>query len=164
MTADSFIGPHRGGGAGKHEVAFQEMAEAAAGQSERHCSERHRINSGQMPDLSAPRDATDFYFIEDPGRILPSRGSSSSSRNASPPLRLDPMCDIQVLCPMNRGALGARSLNIELQRALNPRGEPKVEKFGMAFAIGYAVMQTMTKRSMMATSATSKPSISNSAR
>jgi ATP-dependent RecD-like DNA helicase SH3 domain len=51
------------------------------------------------------------------------------------------MRDIQVLCPMNRGGLGARSLNIELQRALNPRGDPKVEKFGTTFAIGDKVMQ-----------------------
>jgi hypothetical protein len=28
---------------------------------------------------------------------------------------LDPIRDIQVLCPMNRGGVGARSLNIELQ-------------------------------------------------
>ncbi|MGC2221533.1 MAG: ATP-binding domain-containing protein [Methylocella sp.] len=35
----------------------------------------------------------------------------------------------------------SRSLNIELQRALNPRGEPKVEKFGTTFAIGDKVMQ-----------------------
>ena len=35
---------------------------------------------------------------------------------------LDPMRDIQVLCPMNRGGGGARSLNIELQAALNPAG------------------------------------------
>jgi len=42
---------------------------------------------------------------------------------------------------MNRGGLGARSLNIELQRALNPRGDPKVEKFGTSFAIGDKVMQ-----------------------
>ena len=27
---------------------------------------------------------------------------------------LDPIRDIQVLCPMNRGGAGARSLNIEL--------------------------------------------------
>jgi len=53
----------------------------------------------------------------------------------------DPVRDIQVLCPMNRGGLGARSLNIELQRALNPRGEPRVEKFGTAYAIGDKVMQ-----------------------
>ena len=35
---------------------------------------------------------------------------------------LDPIRDIQVLCPMNRGGVGARSLNIELQAALNPAG------------------------------------------
>ena len=42
---------------------------------------------------------------------------------------LDPVRDIQVLCPMNRGGAGARSLNIELQAALNPAGERKVERF-----------------------------------
>jgi exodeoxyribonuclease V alpha subunit len=35
----------------------------------------------------------------------------------------DPVRDIQVLCPMNRGGIGARSLNIDLQAALNPAGE-----------------------------------------
>jgi exodeoxyribonuclease V alpha subunit len=33
---------------------------------------------------------------------------------------LDPIKDVQVLCPMNRGVLGARNLNQELQRVLNP--------------------------------------------
>ena len=54
---------------------------------------------------------------------------------------LDPMRDIQVLCPMNRGGVGARSLNIELQAALNPAGERKVERFGWTFAPGDKVMQ-----------------------
>ena len=49
--------------------------------------------------------------------------------------------DIQVLCPMNRGGVGARSLNIELQAALNPVGELKVERFGWTFAPGDKVMQ-----------------------
>ncbi len=31
---------------------------------------------------------------------------------------------------MNRGGLGARSLNIELQNALNPPGEVRIERFG----------------------------------
>lgn len=31
----------------------------------------------------------------------------------------DPIRDVQVLCPMNRGGVGARSLNIELQVALS---------------------------------------------
>jgi exodeoxyribonuclease V alpha subunit len=54
---------------------------------------------------------------------------------------LDPIRDIQVLCPMNRGGVGARSLDIELQAALNPAGERKVERFGWTFAPGDQVMQ-----------------------
>ena len=41
---------------------------------------------------------------------------------------LDPIRDVQVLCPMNRGSLGVRELNAALQRVLNPvrPGEPSV--------------------------------------
>jgi exodeoxyribonuclease V alpha subunit len=54
---------------------------------------------------------------------------------------LDPTRDIQVLCPMNRGAAGARTLNLALQAALNPHGAPRLERFGSAFAPGDKVMQ-----------------------
>ena len=54
---------------------------------------------------------------------------------------LDPERDIQVLCPMARGGVGARSLNIDLQAALNGEAAPKVEKFGWSFAPGDKVMQ-----------------------
>ena len=54
---------------------------------------------------------------------------------------LDPIRDIQVLCPMNRGGVGARSLNIELQKVLNPPGEVRVERFGWTYAPGDKVMQ-----------------------
>ena len=39
------------------------------------------------------------------------------------------------------GGAGARSLNIELQAALNPAGERRVERFGWTFARGDKVMQ-----------------------
>ena len=42
---------------------------------------------------------------------------------------------------MNRGGVGARSLNIELQAAMNPAGDRKVERFGWTFAPGDKVMQ-----------------------
>ena len=42
---------------------------------------------------------------------------------------------------MNRGGAGARSLNIELQAALNPAGDRKVERFGWTFAPADKVMQ-----------------------
>jgi exodeoxyribonuclease V alpha subunit len=42
---------------------------------------------------------------------------------------------------MNRGGVGARSLNIELQAVLNPAGDRKVERFGWTFTPGDKVMQ-----------------------
>jgi exodeoxyribonuclease V alpha subunit len=54
---------------------------------------------------------------------------------------LDPIRDIQVLCPMNRGGVGARSLNVMLQTALNPAGDRRVERFGWVFAPKDKVMQ-----------------------
>jgi exodeoxyribonuclease V alpha subunit len=54
---------------------------------------------------------------------------------------LDAIRDIQVLCPMNRGGLGARSLNIELQKVLNPPGEIRIERFGWTFCPGDKVIQ-----------------------
>jgi exodeoxyribonuclease V alpha subunit len=42
---------------------------------------------------------------------------------------------------MNRGGVGARSLNIELQAALYPAGERKVERFGWTYSPGDKVMQ-----------------------
>jgi exodeoxyribonuclease V alpha subunit len=42
---------------------------------------------------------------------------------------------------MNRGGLGARSLNIELQGALNPPGDIRIERFGWTFCPGDKVMQ-----------------------
>jgi exodeoxyribonuclease V alpha subunit len=102
----------------------------------------HRINQGSIPDLSAPGTDSDFYFVaaDDPeaavGRIIELVKTRIPKR-----FSLDPIRDIQVLCPMNRGGVGARSLNIELQAALNPAGDRKVERFGWTFAPGDKVMQ-----------------------
>ncbi len=102
----------------------------------------HRVNQGRMPELNRPEEASDFYFVpaDDPetavGRILEMVKTRIPRR-----FGLDPIRDIQVLCPMNRGGVGARSLNIELQAALNPAGDRKVERFGWTFSPGDKVMQ-----------------------
>src|SRR5271167_1402930 len=102
----------------------------------------HRINQGSIPDLSPPDNESDFYFVQadDPetavGRIIELVKTRIPKR-----FGLNPLQDIQVLCPMNRGGVGARSLNIELQAALNPAGDNKVERFGWTFAPGDKVMQ-----------------------
>ena len=54
----------------------------------------------------------------------------------------DPVRDVQVLTPMNRGVLGARNLNHELQRVLNPNPPQQIERFGWRFAPGDRVMET----------------------
>ena len=101
----------------------------------------HRINQGLMPDL-ATVDGGDFYFVdavdaEDGVRKLPAIVQDRIPKRFG----LDPIRDIQVLCPMNRGGLGARSLNIELQNALNSPGEIRIERFGWTFCPGDKVMQ-----------------------
>jgi exodeoxyribonuclease V alpha subunit len=102
----------------------------------------HRINQGLMPDLSPPGTDSDFYFVpvDDPA-IAVSRIVELAKTRIPKRFGLDPIRDIQVLCPMNRGGVGARSLNIELQAALNPAGDRKVERFGWTFAPGDKVMQ-----------------------
>jgi exodeoxyribonuclease V alpha subunit len=102
----------------------------------------HRINQGLTPDLSPPGIDTDFYFVqaEDP-EIAVQRIVELVKIRIPKRFGFDPIRDIQVLCPMNRSGVGARSLNIELQAALNPAGEQKVERFGWIFAPGDKVMQ-----------------------
>src|SRR5712675_3549915 len=101
----------------------------------------HRINQGLMPDL-APVESGDFYFVDaaDPEEGV--RKMLAIVRERIPKrFGFDPIRDIQVLCPMNRGGLGARSLNIELQKELNPPGEIRIERFGWTFCPGDKVMQ-----------------------
>jgi exodeoxyribonuclease V alpha subunit len=54
---------------------------------------------------------------------------------------LDPIAQVQVLCPMARGGCGSRSLNIELQNLLNPDPTELVERFDWRFAPADKVMQ-----------------------
>lgn len=102
----------------------------------------HRINQGKIPDLTKPDGESDFYFVpaEDPDQAV-TRILEMVKTRIPKRFGLDPIRDIQVLCPMNRGGVGARSLNIELQAALNPSGDNKVERFGSTFAPGDKVMQ-----------------------
>ena len=102
----------------------------------------HRINQGLIPDLSPPAEDSDFYFVQaDDPDIAVSRIIELVTTRIPKRFGLSPIRDIQVLCPMNRGGVGAGSLNIELQAALNLAGDRKVERFGWTFAAGDKVMQ-----------------------
>ncbi len=102
----------------------------------------HRINAGRMPEWPKAGEDSDFYFVE---AATPEAGVAKLIEMVRDriPRRFgaDPVRDVQILCPMNRGGLGARSLNIELQKVLNPPGESRVERFGWTFGPGDKVMQ-----------------------
>jgi exodeoxyribonuclease V alpha subunit len=103
----------------------------------------HRINQGQMPEPPSAGQDSDFYVVEisDPEEGVAKLIEVVTNRI---PRRfgLDPLKDVQVLCPMNRGVLGARNLNHELQRVLNPNPPASVERFGWKFSPGDRVMET----------------------
>jgi exodeoxyribonuclease V alpha subunit len=105
----------------------------------------HLIRQGKMPELRTAESGSDFHFVE---RDTPEDISATLVRLVQDRIpkghRLDPIRDIQVLCPMNRGSIGVRELNIVLQGALNPvrPGEAAVERFGWRFQVRDKVIQT----------------------
>jgi exodeoxyribonuclease V alpha subunit len=103
----------------------------------------HRINRGQMPERSK-KTQSDFYFIgSDTPEDIHDKLLQVVTERIPKRFGLDPINDVQVLTPMNRGGLGARSLNVELQQRLNPGAEPRVTRFGWTYAPGDKVIQTV---------------------
>lgn len=102
----------------------------------------HQINQGVFPSLPEKGEASDFYFVpaDDPEIIARTVVDLVKTRLPRK-FQVDPVRDIQVLCPMNRSLTGARGLNQLLQEALNPPGENSIEKFGYRFSVADKVMQ-----------------------
>ena len=44
---------------------------------------------------------------------------------------------------MNRGGLGSRGLNVDLQKSLNGNAEPKINRFGSTYAPGDKIIQVI---------------------
>ncbi len=77
----------------------------------------HKINSGELPSLINDRES-DFFFLESSQEeVLPLIVGLVRDRL---PLKfnISPIKDIQVICPMNKGIVGTKNLNNELQKAL----------------------------------------------
>ncbi|MCH9762765.1 MAG: ATP-dependent RecD-like DNA helicase [Gammaproteobacteria bacterium] len=101
----------------------------------------HRVNEGRMP-LSYDSPKSDFFtlYTETPEEIH-AKLIEVVTHRLSKRYGYNAIKDIQVLTPMNRGGLGARSLNIALQAQLNGHATPKVERFGSTYAPGDKVIQ-----------------------
>lgn len=103
----------------------------------------HEVIQGRTPNLKTLSPEQDFHFIE-------ARDSTSCAEIIEKlvasriPARfgLDPLRDIQVLCPMNKGETGARALNRRLQAILNPSPAESIERFGQKISVGDKVIVT----------------------
>lgn len=114
----------------------------------------HRINEGKLPDISNGKD-TDFFFVENEDAEASVSEIVKLVQEKLPKYYHVESSQIQVLTPMQRGAVGATSLNLALQEALNPpehdifmRGRGKVtmpkeclRRSGYAFRTDDKVMQ-----------------------
>lgn len=103
----------------------------------------HRINLGQMPEISSK--GTDFFFLERSEdtavaktivelvtkRLPKTYGAGVANR-------------LQIISPSRKGAAGTEAINAMLQQALNPAGEGKRERKvrNFIFRTGDRVMQT----------------------
>lgn len=86
-------------------------------------------------------EGNDFYFVEARNgahaRLLI---RELMTQRIPKRFGMDPQRDIQILCPMYRGEVGADALNRDLQDLLNP-GQIEIERSGKRFRVGDKVMQ-----------------------
>lgn len=103
----------------------------------------HGILHGRAPastttQANAPGD---FFVIE---RTRPEQAAATVlelvTQRIPRRFSLAPLRDVQVLCPMHRGAAGTMHLNERLQATLNPEG-PVLQRGASNFRVGDRVMQ-----------------------
>jgi exodeoxyribonuclease V alpha subunit len=112
----------------------------------------HRVNRGELPIHERPpapaggRAAApaDFFFFErrTPEEVLETLLHLVAERIPAG-FGIDPLADLQVLTPMNRGLLGTENLNRELRARLNPPrpGAAELVRGERVFRAGDKVMQ-----------------------
>lgn len=102
----------------------------------------HRINEGRLPLQEGGEALSDFYTIlADSAEQAAEKLTEVVVERIPRRFGLDPIEDVQVLTPMNRGALGVHALNQWLQSRLNGESEPKVTRFGITLAPRDKVIQ-----------------------
>ncbi len=101
----------------------------------------HRVRVGAMPTFRPEGDDGDFFFFErdEPEAIL-ATVKLLVERRLPRRFQFDPMEDIQILAPMQRGMLGAANINAELQALLNPDNDG-VTRARQLLRVGDRVMQ-----------------------
>lgn len=87
----------------------------------------HRVVKGEMPEFDNSAES-DFFLLRENSRYLaPRKILDLVTKRLPAGYGLDPMSDIQVLCPSRKGEVGTQNINAILQEALNPPSKEKHE-------------------------------------
>lgn len=100
----------------------------------------HRINKGEAIDMRGGKDSDFFFASEETNEGIVERLVKYCTENLPRYYHADPLRDIQVLTPMQRGTVGAANLNQVLQEAMNPQG-PALRRGGVCYRVRDKVMQ-----------------------
>ncbi|KIR01252.1 RecD-like DNA helicase YrrC [Lachnospiraceae bacterium TWA4] len=100
----------------------------------------HRINEGKPLDLRGGKDADFFFANRETNEEALDLLVKYCTVNLPKYYHVNPLTDIQVLTPMQRGVCGAANLNQVLQRALNPN-ELHLKRGGVEYRLNDKVMQ-----------------------
>ncbi|MDR1361589.1 MAG: ATP-dependent RecD-like DNA helicase [Holosporaceae bacterium] len=100
----------------------------------------HKIISGQYPLIDNSPGA-DFYFLrEDEQEKVLDKVLGMVKERIPKKFGYNPLSEIQVLTPMNRGMVGTAKINESLQDAINPHGA-EIIRGGRRYRVGDKVMQ-----------------------
>ena len=104
----------------------------------------HRVNNGYLPQNSKVREneLADFYWIDqdNPEKVADLIEKLVNERIPER-FKFDPMNDIQILSPMNRGECGTVALNSRLSALLRGGDLPSFQFGSSVFKLGDRVMQ-----------------------
>ncbi len=105
----------------------------------------HRINAGQFPRLTPTTKfaESDCLWLEAAEPVLGAEGIVHLVSAFLPTHGIDPVKEVQVLCPTTRGDVGTRQLNTLLQQVLNPQvsGKTELARGGSVLRVGDRVIQ-----------------------
>lgn len=79
----------------------------------------HKINCGEMPDLTQKIDSDFFFFERENSTEIANLICDLYSKKLPNHYNINPISDIQVLAPTKKGELGTENLNKMLQSVLN---------------------------------------------
>jgi exodeoxyribonuclease V alpha subunit len=101
----------------------------------------YRINQGLYPLPNAGAENDFFTLHADSPEAIHRQLIHLVSVRLPQYYQCDPIQDIQVLTPMNRGGLGTHALNAALQQALNGHAVDKMTRLGSSYSPGDKVIQ-----------------------